>query len=381
LAVRVLVLDPSSLGAGLVQAAVARRSGDPQRSIAICERWADSAPASSRHLVLFEKARALEALRNTEAALATFTAANAAQLANTRPPRDPDRAFAQVAALTALHRRGPPTMTPPAGQDPEGPGREGNDLLFVVGFPRSGTTLLDQMLDAHPEIQVIEERPLVAAMIADLAAAGRAYPADLPRLDAELLYRLRRNYQDRMARHLTSAARTYTVDKMPLNLVHVALIRQVFPAARFILALRHPCDVVLSCFMQSFALNDWMAALTSLDRAADLYSAAFGAWESYVASVPTPAITVRYEDVVDDLEREARRITEFLEIPFDLAMLAFHQHARTRGVLSTPSAAQVTQPIYRTALARWRRYDAAMRPIAERLAPEIARYGYAETRP
>jgi hypothetical protein len=62
-------------------------------------------------------------------------------------------------------------------------------------------------------------------------------------------------------------------------------------------------------------------------------------------------------------------------------MLAFHQHARTRGVLSTPSAAQVTQPIYRTALARWRRYDAAMRPIAERLAPEIARYGYAETRP
>ena len=187
---------------------------------------------------------------------------------------------------------------------------------------------------------------------------------------------MRRWYRARMARFLPGAPTRYVVDKMPLNLVHAGLIRAVFPEARFLLALRHPCDVVLSCFMQSFQLNTWMASFGTLDDAARLYKAALGVWEAYVAAFDPPRVTVRYEDLVDDLPREAARVLEFLDLPWHDAVTGFHEHARTSGVLATPSAAQVTQPIYRTALARWRRYDFAMNPIARTLAPEIRRYGY-----
>lgn len=363
-----LTVAPDTVGAGLVRAAVCRRRGDPGGALKMAAGWLDRAPAAARHLVLFERARALEADRQTDAAFRAFADANAQQASTSVPRRDPARAFAQLDALTALHR-----STPPVGD-----GSDGADLLFVVGFPRSGTTLLDQVLDAHPEIEVVEERPLIAAMIADLTTAGRRYPEDLAALSELEVADLRSRYRDRLNRHTRRTGSRYTVDKMPLNMAHVALIRRVFPGARFILALRHPCDVVLSCFMQSFALNDWMAAFVTVEDAAALYRKVFAAWESYVDAVPTPAITVRYEDVVADLEREARRITEFLELDFDPAMLAFHEHARTRGVLATPSASQVTRPIYRTALARWRRYDSVMAPIAERLSEEIERYGYAE---
>ncbi len=368
LARQCLSVAPNAIGGRLVRAAVARRRGDPRAALAQVDGWAERTPAATRHLVLFERARALEAEGRCDEAFEAFRAANAQQAVSARPPRDPARVFAQLEALTALHRSGPPV----------GAGAEGDDLLFVVGFPRSGTTLLDQILDAHPAIEVIEERPLIAAMTADLATAGRRYPEDLPALTEAEAADLRARYRERLARHTRQGTARYTVDKMPLNLVHVAMIRRVFPGARFILALRHPCDVVLSCFMQSFQLNDWMAAFATVETAAELYSAVFAAWESYRAAVPVPAIAVRYEDVVADLEAEARRITGFLDLDFDPVMLAFHEHAKTRGVLATPSAAQVTRPIYRTALARWRRYDSVMAPIAERLSTEIARYGYAE---
>ena len=365
---RALAVAPDTAAAALVRAAVARRRGDPEAALALVDAWLARSPAGVRHLLLFERARSLEAARRTDAAFAAFTDANDQQMATARPRRDPARALAQLAALTDLHRAGPPV----------GEGDAGSDLLFVVGFPRSGTTLLDQVLDAHSRIEVIEERPLIAAMIADLALSGHHYPSDLSRLQHREVEELREHYRSRLARHTSRTGTRYTVDKMPLNMAHVALIRRVFPGARFILALRHPCDVVLSCFMQNFGLNDWMAAFATLDGAAALYRATFAAWESYVAAVETPAIAVRYEDVVADLEREARRITGFLDLPFEPGMLAFHDHARGRGVLATPSAAQVTQPIYRTALARWRRYASVMTPIAEGLSAEIQRYGYAE---
>ena len=367
-AARALAAAPEAAAAALVRAAVARRRGSPEASLALVESWMSRCPRSLRHLMLFERARSLEAARRTDAAVAAFAEANARQVETAHLRSDPGRALAQLAALTELHRAGPAV----------GDGDAGSDLLFVVGFPRSGTTLLDQVLDAHPQIEVIEERPLVAAMIADMTLAGHHYPEALPALRSDEVRALAEHYRSRLARHTRRSGTRYTVDKMPLNMAHVALIRRVFPGARFILALRHPCDVVLSCFMQNFALNDWMAAFSTLEGAATLYRATFGAWEGYVQAVETPALTVRYEDVVADLDREARRITDFLDLPFMPEMLAFHEHARRRGVLATPSAAQVTQPIYRTALARWRRYDSVMAPIAEMLSAEIERYGYAE---
>ena len=370
---RTLVCDATSPLGRQVAVAVARRTNRGREAVALAEDWAATTEPATRHGLLFEKAQALEGLGDREAAFAAFAAANANQRDTAAPVRDPARALDQVARLSAVYDAGLPA---PArrGENSDG----GSDLLFVVGFPRSGTTLLDQILDAHPAVTVIEERPLVAAMIADLTATGRPYPEALADLGADQAEALAAAYRGRLARHVRDPGARYTVDKMPLNLVHVGLIRAVFPEARFVLALRHPCDVVLSCFMQNFRLNDWMAAFSTLEDAAALYAACFEAWQRYVSLVTTPHLTVRYEDVVADVECEARRLLAFLDLGFDARVLAFHEHARTRGVLATPSAAQVTRPIYRSAVARWRRYDFALAPVADRLAPLIERFGYAE---
>jgi len=370
---RALAIDPRSLAGCRVRLRVDRRLN---RNEAALERGqvllAGEIKPGRRYPLLFECAQTLEAMGRARDAFAAFAEAKAAQLIAATTRRDPARAYAQITALTDLYRRGLPSV-------PEtGPTDDGPIPLFLVGFPRSGTTLLDQVLDAHPAITVVEERPLVPGLIARLREAGIEYPAGLPNLDPDRRAELRAWYRRTMARHAPNPSSGYVVDKMPLNLVHVGFIRQIFPEARFLLALRHPCDVVLSCFMQNFQLNDWMAAFATVEGAADLYRAVFELWETYVSRFDPPRVTVRYEDLVDDLEGQARRVLAFLDLPWHDGMLQFHEHARDRGVLSTPSAGQVTQPIYRTALARWRRYDFAMAPVAESLAEEIRRYGYAE---
>ncbi|MEQ9334111.1 sulfotransferase [Thalassobaculum sp.] len=366
-----LALSPRHVTASQLAARLSRRRRRPDDALAVADVWLarEQAPAR-RYPLLFERAQALEAAGRSREAFAAFAEANTAQREAAPRHLDPEHAFRQIAALDALYAAGRPTVgSPPAG--PDGP-----TPLFLVGFPRSGTTLLDQVLDAHPDVSVVEERPLVAGLIARLNLAGRPYPGALADLPDDLRLEMRQWYRARMARFLPAAPTRYMVDKMPLNLVHAGLIRAVFPEARFLLALRHPCDVVLSCFMQSFQLNSWMVSFTGLEQAARLYRAALGTWEGYAAAFDPPRLTVRYEDMVDDLPREAARILEFLGLPWDDAVTRFDEHARRRGVLATPSAAQVTQPIYRTALDRWRRYDFAMEPVARMLAPEIRRYGY-----
>lgn len=370
---RALVIDPRSLAASRVRLRVDRRRNRNDAVLATARALlAEETEPRRRYPVLFERAQALEALGHTRDAFDAFTEANNTQMATVPVCRDPARAHAQIAALADLYRQGLPAV-PEAGAINDGP-----VPLFLIGFPRSGTTLLDQVLDAHPAITVVEERPLVPGLIARLREAGMDYPVGVSALDADRREELRAWYRGAMARHMLTSSSVYAVDKMPLNLVHAGLIRQVFPEARFLLAMRHPCDVVLSCFMQNFQLNDWMAAFASLEGTAALYRAVFGLWETYVARFDPPRAMVRYEDLVDDLEGQARRVLSFLDLPWHDGMLRFHEHARDRGVLATPSASQVTRPIYRTAVARWRRYDFAMTAVAEGLAEEIKRYGYAE---
>lgn len=373
LAARARAIDPRHVTAVQLAVRVARRQRRPDDALTLSESWLSTENvAARRYPVLFERAQALETLDRPREAIEAFTVANAAQRDAAPAGLDLGHALGQIAALSALYAAGEPRV-PPVAEAEDGP-----VPLFLVGFPRSGTTLLDQVLDAHPDIAVIEERPIVAGLIARMTVAGRPYPEALPDLTADDRHEMRAWYRERMSRFLPPRPARYMVDKMPLNLVHAGLIRAVFPEARFILALRHPCDVVLSCFMQSFRLNSWMAPFTSLEGAVELYKAALGLWETYAATFDPPRVTVRYEDLVDDLPREAGRVLEFLDLPWHDAVTRFHEHARGRGVLATPSAAQVTQPIYRTALARWRRYDFAMNPVADSLAEEIRRYGYAE---
>lgn len=248
--------------------------------------------------------------------------------------------------------------------------------IFLIGFPRSGTTLLEQVLDSHPALQALEEKPMVAAMEqAFLALTGGGRDA-LQALSESHILELRRLYFQEAARHLERRPGTRLVDKLPLNIVAVPLIWRVFPEARFILAIRHPCDVVLSCLMQNFGHNDAMAGFVSLDSIAGIYARVMGAWGEYTESLPLHWQRVRYEDLITDFEPETRKLLDFLGVGWDDAVREHTRHAQQRLAIKTPSYHQVTQPLYQHAKYRWKHYEDAFGPVMTTLRPFIDRFGY-----
>jgi len=248
--------------------------------------------------------------------------------------------------------------------------------VFLVGFPRSGTTLLDQILDAHPDIQVLEELPLVREL-RDFAAAERGgYPVSLRNLTVERRARARAIYWAELEKEGADTAHKIVVDKMPLNLVHAALMQQIFPDAKFILALRHPADCVLSCFMQDFVPNASMLNFLTLTGAARLYDRAMSLWQIYMRLLSLNVVTVKYENLVRDLASEVRPVFERLGLPWDDAVLNPAAHAKARGSIRTPSYAQVTEPVHDRALQRWHRYEEQLRPLLPLLQSHAAYFGY-----
>ena len=248
--------------------------------------------------------------------------------------------------------------------------------FFLIGFPRSGTTLLEQILDSHPLIQAMEEKGAVAAMVnAFLAASGEREDA-LASLQEEDLLRLRQIYFDEVGKHITLRPGAALLDKMPLNTVDVPIILRVFPRARFILAIRHPCDVCLSCLMQNFAVNDGMAGFFTLEDTVLTYSAVMGAWRKYADMLPIDFHRVRYEDLIGNVEGESRALLKFLGMTWDDSVLQHTEHARKRGAINTPSYHQVVQPIYQNAKFRWKRYESRFASVMKTLQPFVTYFGY-----
>jgi len=247
--------------------------------------------------------------------------------------------------------------------------------IFLVGFPRSGTTLLDQILDSHPDLCVLEERPCLSAAAGILTASSAGYPEALAHLTPDLAARARRAYHACVARHLDRPPGTRLVDKFPLNIVHGGLIHGLFPDAKIVLALRHPADVCLSSFMQYVELNDAMANFLTLEGTAEFYDEVMSLWRCYTEILPIRPHAVRYESLVADFRGEVGKLLAYLNLEWNDAVLDFAAHARTRRV-ATPSYHQVTEPIYGRASFRWRRYQAHLAPIMVRLARHVDFFGY-----
>lgn len=242
--------------------------------------------------------------------------------------------------------------------------------VFLVGFPRSGTTLLDTLLMGHPDVHVLEEEPLL-----ERAAEALGDFARLPALDATGVRRLRGLYFEALDARDPPPGKTI-VDKLPLNLLGAPLIHRLFPDAKFVFAARHPCDVVLSCFMQNFDLNPAMANFLDLEDAARLYDLVLTFWTRSNELLPLDVHDLRYEDLVADPEERMRALIAFLGLAWDDALLDHQGTAIARGRIATPSYAQVAQPIYARASGRWLRYRDQMAPVLPILAPWAERMGY-----
>lgn len=250
--------------------------------------------------------------------------------------------------------------------------------VFLLGFPRSGTTLLEQILDSHPALQALEEKGTVAAMVRAFEAMTLGRTNALAELTDEQVMALRKVYFDEVARYIQLQPGNLLIDKMPLNTVNVHLIWRVFPQAKFILAIRHPCDASFSCFMQNFSINEAMASFFTLESTAQVYRAVMQTWVEAAAKLPLDYHRIRYEDLVADFEGETRALLDFLGVGWHDRVLGHTEHALQRGTINTPSYHQVTQPIYQHAKYRWKRYAKQFEPVMPMLQPFIDYFGYAE---
>ncbi len=250
--------------------------------------------------------------------------------------------------------------------------------VFVIGFPRSGTTLLEQMLDAHPDFRSMDERGYIYQLIERMEHAGQRYPDDLANLtqtDADQLHAV---YWRLVERTLPDIGQRRLIDKNPLNMLCLPMILRLFPAARIILCLRHPCDVLLSCSMQPFRSPAFMVMCSSLQRLARGYADAFEQCCRHFDVFKPQVLEWRYESVIDDFGAAVSRLGIFLGVEDPSPFANFPAHARAKRFIATPSYAQVTEPIHRAAVGRWQHYREHFEPILPLLRPWLERFGYSE---
>jgi tetratricopeptide (TPR) repeat protein len=254
-------------------------------------------------------------------------------------------------------------------------------LAILCGHPRSGTTLLEQVLDSHPEIVTAEEThilhdeaylPLTRGFAASTSVAQvlDAVSPDQLRQSRESYFRLTELFiQRRIEGRLL-------VDKNPaLNVLIPAVVR-LFPEARLLVALRDPRDVCLSCFMQYLPLNPVASAYLTLEGTVRQYGSVMGFWRALLPRLKNPWLEVRYEKMIEDLEGVTRRTLAFLDVPWNASVLRFYEAARQKP-LRSPSYADVTRPVYRGALGRWRHYAKHLEPVLPALEPFLQAFGYA----
>jgi Flp pilus assembly protein TadD len=242
---------------------------------------------------------------------------------------------------------------------------------FLVGFPRSGTTLLDTFLLGHAQIEVIEERGLLVAA-ADIVGSL----AQLPDCPAQTIHQARQMYCRRLASEKGGASGSLIVDKAPLNMLLVPLLHVLFPGVPIIFAQRHPCDAVLSGFVQSFTPNLGMANFLDIEDAADFYDTAMQVWTKSADVLELRIHTVVYEELVADPEQALRPAIEFLGLKWDANVLDHVTTAKSRGPVHNPSQHQIVEPLNLRAAGRWRRYEKQLAPTLPVLLPWAERLGY-----
>ena len=245
---------------------------------------------------------------------------------------------------------------------------------FLIGFPRSGTTLLDTILRTHSNIDVLEELPMLTKMEASLGEILTISKIEaMDNAAAEIASGF---YLEELKKHIEVGKKQTLVDKLPLNILQLPLINQVFPNARYIIALRHPLDCVLSCWMQNFKLNPAMANMVELKRIVDFYDTAMSILKFSMERYSLDIHRIRYEDLVLDFEENVTNLLTFLGLEWEEELKNFQKTALAREKINTPSSSQVIKPLYKSASYRWKNYEKYLNPFKSQLEPWLRDYGY-----
>ena len=350
---------------GYLWAILARREGKLEEAR---DLLAGADPAADPVAWNALRAKIADALGDSEQAFEAAAAMNQAAIDRSVRAEDRDEWSRRTSAYREEQRELAGTITPEwAAKVPLLAEPPRQRVAFLLGFPRSGTTLLDTFLLGHPEIAVLEEQQLVGA-----AAQVTGPIEDLPTVSKAKLKQARATYCDRLAEYVGAGFAGLAIDKFPLDMASAPLIQAMFPGAPILFMQRHPCDVVLSGFMQSFGLVNF----SEIADAAEYYDALMRIW---TASRETMALNVHdvvYEELVGDPEAVLKPAIAFLGLEWDDRILDHQRTAKARGTIQTPSYDQVTEPVTARASGRWKRYAKQLEPVLPILLPWAERLGY-----
>ncbi len=256
---------------------------------------------------------------------------------------------------------------------------DGRRLVFLGGHPRSGTTLVEQILGAHPGVMAFDE-PDGFVQEVERGAAPAAQGLSLAALNAlspAQRARLRERYLKSLLREADPAGKaSVLVDKNPSPTASLPLWLRVFPDVKVIIPLRDPRDVVISCFFQNLPVTAGNVNFLSLERTVRHYADQMDVWLRMRELGGFEWIETRYEDVVGDLEAEGRRLTQFMDLEWDPGQTNYHEKARKKFVFA-PTYHEVTKPLYTRAIGRWERHAGVLEQFQEQLAPYCQKFGYA----
>ena len=253
---------------------------------------------------------------------------------------------------------------------------ESDDPIFLIGFPRSGTTLLDSIFRTHENVEVIEEKPIVKNFLIQLEKKTKNKLNNMKNLSNDEIKEMRNFYFNERDQYIKNKNAKIIIDKLPLNVVHVGEILRFFPNSKFVFALRHPYDSVLSCFMQQFELNPAMKNFLSIKRSAYLYDLVMKLWKTYLKIFPINFHYIKYEDVVTDFEKTTKKIFKFLNLDWSNKAKDFYKTAKDRIDISTPSYNQVTSPLYLKSMNRWKNYEENFKDVKNNLQKWIHEFDY-----
>lgn len=312
----------------------------------------------------FALGKALEDAAEYADSFAHYSAGNALRLE--RVPYSADDHSARVRRSKALY-------TPEFFRQREGWGSDARDPIFIVGLPRAGSTLIEQILSSHSAVEGTMELPEILAITRDLrkrtaAPRSTAYHEVLADLSADELRELGQRYLERTRIHRKSGT-PFFIDKMPNNFAHIGLIHLALPNARIVDARRHPLACCLSGYKQHFAKGQ--SFTYGLDDLGRYYRDYAGLMAHFDATLPGRVHRVIYEDMVADTETEVRKLLDYCGLPFEPQCLRFFENERP---VRTASSEQVRRPIYREGVDHWRHYEPWLGPLKQALGPVLEAY-------
>jgi hypothetical protein len=252
-------------------------------------------------------------------------------------------------------------------------------LALLTGFPRSGTTLLEQILDTHPDIVVTEERDIFSAEV--FPKLGEDLSPDSPidqtldRLSPALICTAQQLYVDDIQAILGEpiGSRVH-LDKNPAMNLMIPPMKRVFPQLKLLVALRDPRDVVVSCFLRYLPINPVSVCFLTLERTVDRYLLDINAWRK-MRDMVSDWTEIRYEDIVADVHRESKRALDALGVAWDDSILQYRAR-RTQKPVNSPSYEEVARPIFTSSIGRWQNYERHLQPVLDRLAPLVSALRY-----